>query len=219
MDLGGGTGDLGTGVARALQAQVVIVDSTPQMLARVDAHPFVSVRLATAEELPFPDSQFDAVLCSDAFHHFRDSEAAVGEIRRTVRPGGGVVILEMDGSGMGRLLAVAERMLGEPAGFRGPLDLQNYLATRGIVGYQHAAAWHQLRVPRDRSRLNAEEDEPVRVAASHGTHRGGAPSTGQPTTVMLSIKRVSPNRTARATRHSPFTAVTGERSSFFTTST
>ena len=117
-----------------MQAQVVIVDSTPQMLARVTAHPFVSVRLAAAEKLPFPESHFDAVLCSDALHHFRDSEAAVGEMKRTVRPGGGVVILEMDGSGIGRLLSVAERILGEPAGFRGPLDLQNYLATRGIVG-------------------------------------------------------------------------------------
>jgi ubiquinone/menaquinone biosynthesis C-methylase UbiE len=134
LDLGGGTGDLGAGVARALRAQVVVVDSTPQMLARVTARPFVSVRLAAAEQLPFPDSHFDAVLCSDAFHHFRDSDAAVGEMRRTVRPGGGVVILEINGSGLGRLLTLAERMLGEPAGFRDPLDLRNYLAARGIVG-------------------------------------------------------------------------------------
>jgi demethylmenaquinone methyltransferase/2-methoxy-6-polyprenyl-1,4-benzoquinol methylase len=134
MDLGGGTGDLGIGVARRLGASVVVVDSAPQMLARVTAQPFVSVRLAAAESLPFANHHFDAVLCSDAFHHFRDQEAAVAEMRRTVRPGGGVAMLELDGRGMGRILAVIERLLGEPATFRDPLQLKKYLAERGIVG-------------------------------------------------------------------------------------
>ncbi len=134
MDLGGGTGYLGAGVARALHAQVVIVDSTPQMLARAPAQTLVSVRLAAAEELPFPDAHFDAVLCSDAFHHFRNADAAVREMRRTVRPGGGVVILEMDRTGGGRLIAALERLVGEPAGFRTPVELQEYLAARGVFG-------------------------------------------------------------------------------------
>jgi len=152
MDLGGGTGDLGAGVARLLEASVVVADSTPQMLARVAAQPLVSVSLTSAEGLPFSDAYFDAVLCSDAFHHFRDPEAVVREIRRTVRPGGGVVMLELDGSGMGRLLAMIERVLGEPAGFRGPLELQQYLAARGIVGTstrQRALSYAFLGVVRD----------------------------------------------------------------------
>ena len=134
MDLGGGTGDLGAGVARLLEASVVVADSTPQMLARVPAQPLVSVSLTSAEGLPFSESYFDAVLCSDAFHHFRDPEAVVREIRRTVRPDGGVLFLELDGSGIGRLLSMIERALGEPAGFRSPLELQQYLAARGIIG-------------------------------------------------------------------------------------
>ena len=88
-DLGGGTGDLGAGVARALGARVIIVDPTPQMLRRVDAEPLVSVRLAPAEALPFADAYFDAVLCCDCFHHFRDQDAAAREIARVVRPGAG----------------------------------------------------------------------------------------------------------------------------------
>ncbi len=134
MDLGGGTGDLGAGVARALGARVVIVDPTPQMLARVPAQALVSVRLSAAEELPFPDACFEAVLCSDALHHFRDADAALREMRRTVRPGGGVVILEMDGSGRGRFLAALERLVGEPAAFRTPAELEELLAVHGIVG-------------------------------------------------------------------------------------
>jgi SAM-dependent methyltransferase len=134
MDLGGGTGDLGAGVARALDARVVIVDPTPQMLARAPAQALVSVRLGAAEEIPFPDGFFDAVLVSDALHHFRDSDSAVREMRRTVRPGGGVVILEMDKSGWGRLLSALERLVGEPGTFRTPVELAQLLAAHGIVG-------------------------------------------------------------------------------------
>ena len=134
MDLGGGTGDLGVGVAHELGCSVVVVDSSPQMLARVTGQPFVSVSLALAERLPFLNGHFDAVVCSDAFHHFRDPGAAVAEIRRTLRPGGGVVMLELDGGGLGHILALIERLLGEPATFRSPLQLQHYLEARGIVG-------------------------------------------------------------------------------------
>jgi ubiquinone/menaquinone biosynthesis C-methylase UbiE len=134
VDLGGGTGDLGAGVARHLGARVVIVDPTSQTLARVPAQPLVSVQLASAEALPFPDAYFDAVLCSDAFHHFRDQDAAVREIRRAVRPGGGVLLLDMEGAGRGRFLAVVERLLGEPAAFKTAAKTEDYFVSRGIFG-------------------------------------------------------------------------------------
>jgi len=133
-DLGGGTGDLGAGVARALDARVIIVDATPQMLRRVDAHPLVTVRLASAERLPFPSSYLDAALCCDAFHHFRDQDAVAREVARVVRPGGGVVILDIDPAGSLRLVVGLERILREPAGFRSAADLEEFLAPRGITG-------------------------------------------------------------------------------------
>ncbi|MFH0914947.1 MAG: class I SAM-dependent methyltransferase [bacterium] len=134
LDLGGGTGDLGAGVAQALGAKVVVVDPVRQMLLRAPADPLVSVRLATADALPFPDGYFDAVLCSDAFHHFRDQDAAVREMARVVRPGGGVLILEMDARGWTRLVAILERLVGEPAAFKTAAQLEKFLADRGIRG-------------------------------------------------------------------------------------
>jgi SAM-dependent methyltransferase len=134
-DLGGGTGDLGAGVAPALGARVVVVDPTPQMLRRVEAHPWVSTRLASAERLPFPSAYFDALLCCDAFHHFRDQKAALKEIHRVVRAGGGVLMLEVQlGEGWGRLPVLLERLLGEPAGFQTPAGLETLLAAHGIAG-------------------------------------------------------------------------------------
>jgi ubiquinone/menaquinone biosynthesis C-methylase UbiE len=135
LDLGGGTGDLGVGVSAALDSRVVIVDATAEMLRRVAPHPSLTVRLASAEALPFPAAYFDALLCCDAFHHFRDQDAVVREMVRVVRPGGGVVVLELDVTGpFGRLLRLAERALGEPASFRTPREMEALMAPHGVAG-------------------------------------------------------------------------------------
>jgi ubiquinone/menaquinone biosynthesis C-methylase UbiE len=134
LDLAGGTGDLAVGLAGVLGAEVVVLDATAQMLRRVSGHPLVSVREGVAEAMPFPAGQFDALLCSDAFHHFRDQDAAVREMARVVRPGGGVLILEMNPRGFFRPLIFLERMLKEPASFMTPLELERFFSTRGVVG-------------------------------------------------------------------------------------
>jgi SAM-dependent methyltransferase len=46
------------------------------------------VQLGRAEELPYPDARFDAALAQLVFHFVSEPEAAVGEMRRVVRPGG-----------------------------------------------------------------------------------------------------------------------------------
>ena len=42
--------------------------------------------------LPFPDSAFDAVVCSDVLYHLDDDVAALREMFRVLRPGGIVII-------------------------------------------------------------------------------------------------------------------------------
>jgi ubiquinone/menaquinone biosynthesis C-methylase UbiE len=134
LDLGGGTGDLGLGVGRVLGAEVVVADVTPQMLRRVSPDPSISVRLTAAEALPFPDGHFGGLLCSDAFHHFKDQDAAAGEMARVVKPGGCVLVFEFRRAGLGRFLVVLERLLGEPGAFLEPDELRRLFAARGIEG-------------------------------------------------------------------------------------
>jgi SAM-dependent methyltransferase len=149
LDLGGGTGDLGAGVAQALGATVVVADATPRMLALVEPHPLVSTCLASAEALPFSDSHFDAVLCCDAFHHFVHQDAAAAEIARVVRPEGGVMLLEMWIEGWGRLLVLGERLVGEPAGFKTPYELERLFALHGIEGAsERQGGWSYMFVGR-----------------------------------------------------------------------
>ena len=134
LDLGGGTGDLGLGVGRELGAEVIVADVTPEMLRRVSPHPSMSVRLTAAEALPFPDGHFDGLLCSDAFHHFRDQDAAAAEMARVVKPGGCVLVLEFRRAGIGRFLVFVERLLGEPGSFLEPDELQTLFGRHGIEG-------------------------------------------------------------------------------------
>ena len=89
-----------------LGADVVVADVTPEMLRRVSPHPSMSVRLTAAEALPFPDGHFDGLLCSDAFHHFRDQEAAAREMARVVKPGGCVLVFEFRRAGLGQVPGV-----------------------------------------------------------------------------------------------------------------
>jgi len=53
---------------------------------------------ADVHHLPFrftppPDPGFDLVVCHNSFPHFADKPAALGELARVLRPGGGLLIL------------------------------------------------------------------------------------------------------------------------------
>jgi len=54
----------------------------------------VDLRVADAEHLPLADDAVDLVVCVDSLHHYPDAPAALREMRRVTRPGGGLVIGE-----------------------------------------------------------------------------------------------------------------------------
>jgi SAM-dependent methyltransferase len=45
-------------------------------------------------KLPFGNSTFDGVLCTNAFHHYPDPPGALGEMRRVLKPGGRAVLVD-----------------------------------------------------------------------------------------------------------------------------
>lgn len=124
LDLGAGTGKL----TRALLAggyDVVAVeplDALREVLATsVGAE---RVRAGVAEAIPLDDASVDAVTVGDAFHWF-DRPAALAEIRRVLRPGGGLALLSSvpDWSGASwahELGTLMERLRPEHPHFDGP---------------------------------------------------------------------------------------------------
>ncbi|ULE33716.1 class I SAM-dependent methyltransferase [Mycobacterium sp. IDR2000157661] len=87
LDLGAGTGKLTTRlVERGLD--VYAVDPIPEMLELLTTSlPDTPALLGTAEEIPLPDDSVDTVLVAQAWHWF-DTERAVKEVARVLRPGG-----------------------------------------------------------------------------------------------------------------------------------
>src|SRR5262245_10611354 len=91
-DLAAGTGKL-TRQLLPTGARLVAVEPVAEMravLAR--ALPEVEVRAGMAEALPLDDASVDAVLVAQAFHWF-DARAALDEIARVLRDGGGLGLI------------------------------------------------------------------------------------------------------------------------------
>lgn len=135
LDVGGGSGQLAALLAQALTAHVTVLEPTAEILAYVDATERVSPVQGMAEDMPLPTDGFDAIVVTDAFHHFRDQTAAVAEFTRVVRDGGLVLVLDLDPRPFAmRLIALAERLVGEPATFMTPDEMCAFMAERGING-------------------------------------------------------------------------------------
>ncbi|HEX8581248.1 MAG TPA: methyltransferase domain-containing protein [Acidimicrobiales bacterium] len=92
VDLGAGTGKL-TRLLPPTGARVVAVEPVAAMrdtLARLV--PEAEVVDGTAEAMPLEDGSADAVTVAQAFHWF-DAPAALAELARVLRPGGGLALL------------------------------------------------------------------------------------------------------------------------------
>ena len=87
LDLGAGTGVLTTGLV-ASGLSVTAVEPDPEMIAELRRRlPEVRAAAGRAEAVPLLDDSVDAVLVGTAFHWF-DTERALPEIARVLRPGG-----------------------------------------------------------------------------------------------------------------------------------
>ena len=96
--------EVGVGTGKNLEFHldhhdVVGIDLSPRMLsqARARAARFeldVDLREADAQELPFSDAAFDAVVASFVFCSVPDPARGLREARRVLKPGGTLVLLE-----------------------------------------------------------------------------------------------------------------------------
>lgn len=98
-DIGAGTGFIAAGLTTWV-SQVYAVDGSAAMLeiARQNLAGFSNVdyRLADGAALPFEDGTLDAVFANMYLHHCPDPEAAIKEMVRVLKPGGRLVITDMD---------------------------------------------------------------------------------------------------------------------------
>ena len=101
LDVATGTGDLAFEILRLHPTEVIGLDISEVMLAvarekavRRGVSDCVSFARGDAEDMPFEDSMFDSVLVAFGVRNFQDLGRGLEEIRRVLRPGGRLIVLE-----------------------------------------------------------------------------------------------------------------------------
>ena len=92
LDLAAGTGKLSRALLAGGLDVVAIEPQAPLRELLAASVGAARVRDGLAESIPLPDGSVAAVTVADAFHWF-DAQAALAEISRVLRPGGGLAIL------------------------------------------------------------------------------------------------------------------------------
>ena len=89
LDLGSGTG---AAFDQLLNYETTALDPDKKML---ELNTFEDKVLGSAENLPFEDNSFDNVVCCFVWRNVSDTNKALQEVYRVLRPGGKFILLDM----------------------------------------------------------------------------------------------------------------------------
>jgi len=99
LDAGTGTGYL-AGMVAPLVGNVIGVDCSPAMLTQAGekmsqaGYQHISFHEGMAERLPLATNSVDVAMCHMLLHHVVSPRTVLGELRRVVRPGGYILIID-----------------------------------------------------------------------------------------------------------------------------
>lgn len=98
LEVGSGLGILAAEVAaRVPQGEVFGIEYSADQLAAIEVTaPNLTFQRGDAHSLPYRDTEFDVVYCRYVLEHLSDPPRALTEMRRVLKPGGRVFVLEND---------------------------------------------------------------------------------------------------------------------------
>ena len=99
LDVGCGTGWAVREAAKRLRSgKACGIDISPKMIEKASAQTSklsnIEFRVATAEAIPYPDECLSSILCTSSFHHYQNPLRALSEMKRVMKQGGKLVILD-----------------------------------------------------------------------------------------------------------------------------
>jgi SAM-dependent methyltransferase len=146
LEVGVGMGADHLRFARARPAYLAGVDLTPRAIEfarsrlmgqRLDS----DLRVADAETLPFGDAEFDVVYSWGVLHHSPDTQGAVDEVFRVLKPGGRAkIMIYHRASILGLLLWARYALLAGTPGIGLDEIYSRYLESPGTKAYSLAGA-------------------------------------------------------------------------------
>ncbi|MHA1713461.1 MAG: class I SAM-dependent methyltransferase [Candidatus Ranarchaeia archaeon] len=100
LDVGTGFGDMIKILLKIKNiTSITSVDPSAEVLQEIETrttketpHAHILFRQASAEDLPFPDNQFDIVMSRLTLHHCIDHNRSISEMVRVTRPGGWIIL-------------------------------------------------------------------------------------------------------------------------------
>lgn len=142
LDVACGTGVLALAAAAIVgpEGRVAGLDANPEMLTVARGKSAdVEWREGRAEELPYPDASFDAVVSQFGFMFFDDRPRALAEMMRVLKPGGRLAVAVCGAversPGYAAFAALLDRLFGTEVGdaFRAPFSLGDPADLRDIA--------------------------------------------------------------------------------------
>jgi SAM-dependent methyltransferase len=136
LDLACGTGNVSIPLAR-LGARVTGADIAPNLLAQARERAAaeglqISFEEGDAEQLPYADATFDAVVTMFGAMFAPQPERVVAECARVLKPGGLLAMANWTPGGLaGRMFQVTARHAGAPLGVEPPVHWGHPLVVRG----------------------------------------------------------------------------------------
>lgn len=101
LDVGCGTGFAVLTLGSMLtEGKACGVDISEEMISQAQAKVSpeiterVEFRRASSDNIPYPSAEFDYIMCTNSFHHYPDPLLALAEMRRLLKPGGELIILD-----------------------------------------------------------------------------------------------------------------------------
>ena len=193
LDVASGPGQV-SAAAAARGARPVGVELSAGMLAGARAaHPELEFVEGDAEELPFADSAFDAVVGGFALNHLPSPERGVAEARRVLRPGGHAAFSVWDRPERARLIGLlsdlidragvdrAEAIPEGPDGFR--------FADEGeLTALLQGAGLEQVRVQTVELIVPVASVDELWEGLLGGSVRGSSVVLGQPEPVRAAMR-------------------------------
>ncbi|QDP96263.1 class I SAM-dependent methyltransferase [Microlunatus elymi] len=107
LEIGCGTGLLAERISRELPGTDVLATDQSERMVELTAERGVAAQVVDADDLPFDDDRFEAVLAAWMLYHVPDLDRTLAGVRRVLRPGGSFVAITNGDHHAGGLLAAA----------------------------------------------------------------------------------------------------------------